>query len=151
MSRPYERLWSLIAAAFPKAGAFKKHVDKLSGPDLVTLYADCIAASDEVRPKYEGPFVPELDGCLSEDDMEDLTDWILGQGYDVWLKARAADDAALVAQYQAMQAERDGDGGRWKGETPPIAPAFFGSYARRFDQKQFLDLVEAELDSRVGR
>lgn len=151
MTRPYERLWSLLESSERDPDRFEALVAKLDADELVKCYADVIDASGDVRPKWEGPLVPDLGGCLSEDATEDLTDWIVGQGYDVWAKACGADDEALVVLFEEASRERVGDDeGRWGGRrTPPIGPAFYASYVRRFDEDDFWDALEAELDSRV--
>ncbi len=128
MSRPYERLWTLLEATLPSPEAFQQKVDMLSGPELVALYADTIDASGELR------------GHAADQDA--LADWILGQGFEVWSAAREADEATLAA--------RGGLPSRWKDKTPPMAASFSAAYARRFDGDEFFDLVDDELEQRNG-
>ncbi|MCY1061785.1 hypothetical protein [Nannocystis sp. SCPEA4] len=151
MTRAYARLWELLDASMPDPNRFDALVAEQSADQLVELYADVIDASAEVRVKWEGPYIPELDACLSEDSCEDLTDWIVGQGHDYWSRACGADDEALAAMWQESVREREAGRGRWTARTPPIGPKFFSSYARRFDNDdgQFLEAVEAELDARA--
>lgn len=148
MTRAYARLWDLLDASMPDPARFHALVAELDEDLLVVLYADVVDASAEVRAKWEGPFVPELDGCLSEDSCEDFTDWVVGQGHDYWSRARGGDDEALAAMWRESGAEQQAGGGRWTGKTPAIGPAFFNSYAARFDRKQFLEAVEDELACR---
>lgn len=151
MTRAYANLWDLLDASMPDPDRFHALVAEQDADRLVELYADVVDAGAEVRVKWEGPYIAELDGCLSEDSCEDLTDWIVGQGHDYWSGACGADDEALAAMWQESRRERDAGRGRWTGPTPAIGPAFFNSYARRFDNDsgQFLEAVEAELDARA--
>jgi hypothetical protein len=151
MSRPYERLWALIEASMPNPDRFAAMVDELSEAQLVECYADVIDASGEVREKWEGPYIPDLEACLSEDSCRDLTDWVVGQGHEYWSNARGRDDEALAAMFAENLRERTGAHGRWNGETPAIGPAFYNSFDERFDDEdcQFLDAVEAVLDARM--
>ncbi|MBZ5715907.1 hypothetical protein [Nannocystis pusilla] len=151
MTRAYAHLWELLDASMPDPDRFAALVAEQSAEQLVALYADVVDASSEVRDKWEGPYIPELDACLSEDSCEDLTDWIVGQGHDYWSRARGADDEALAAMWQEAGREDEAGRGRWNAETPAIGPSFYDSYARRFDDEdgQFLDAVEAELEARA--
>ena len=151
MSRPYEPLWTLIDACMPDPGLFKAKVDELGVDELIKRYADVVDASSEVREKWEGPYIPDLDACLSEDSCEDFSDWVVGQGHEYWAAARGRDDAALAAMFAENVRERSSKRGRWSGETPAIGPAFYNSYDERFDndEDQFLDAVDAELEARA--
>jgi hypothetical protein len=153
MSRAYERLWGLIEASLPDPGRFAALVDELDEEGLIELHADVIDARSEVRDKWEGPYIPELNGCLSEDSCEDFTDWVVGQGYAYWSAARERDDAALAALWAESVRERGGEAGRWNGRTPAIGPAFYASFDARFDNDEFefLEGVEAELEARARR
>lgn len=150
MSRPYERLWALIEASMPNPARFKALVNELSAEQLVECYADVIEASGAVRDKWEGPYIPDLKTCLSEDSCEEFTDWVVGQGHEYWSNARGRDDEALAAMFEEHDRET-GKRGRWKGKTPAIGPAFYVSFNARFDNKasQFLKAVDAVLDARA--
>ena len=150
MNRDYPRVWAILEATMPDPERFFAQVDALNADELVMLYADVIDARDEVRCAWEGPFIPELDSHLSEDSTEDLTDWIVGQGYAYWQRAIEAEDAALATMLSESEAERETPSGRWNERTPVIGPAFFNSYAKRFDADVFLDAVDAELKARHG-
>ncbi len=136
----------------PDPARFAARVEALSAEQLIELGADAIDARSEVREKWEGPFIPDLEGCLSEDSCEDFTDWVLGQGHDYWWAARGRDDEALAAMFAEDVRERNGARLRWSGRTPAIGPAFFNSYNRRFPNEafEFLDGVDAELAARAG-
>src|SRR5574338_1514895 len=99
MTVPYARLWALIDGSMPDPGRFAARVAELDAQQLVELYADVIDASAEVRAKWEGPYIPDFDGHLSEDSCEDFTDWVVGQGHEYWSRARGADDETLAAMW----------------------------------------------------
>lgn len=151
MTRAYARLWDLLDASMPDPNRFQALVNQQGADLLVKLYADVVDASAEVREKWEGPYVSELDAHLSEDGCEDLTDWIVGQGHDYWSRACGLDDEALAAMWQESGREDEAGHGRWTARTPAIGPAFYNSYAARFDDDdgQFLDAVDAELEARA--
>lgn len=151
MSRPYERLWALIEASMPDPERFKALVGDLNAEQLIELHADVIDARSEVREKWEGPYIPDLAACLSEDSCEDFTDWVVGQGHAYWSAARGRDDDALAVMFAEDVRERSSKRGRWHGETPAIGPALFNSFDARFDNDefQFLDAVDAELEARA--
>jgi hypothetical protein len=152
MIRPYERLWTLIEASMPDPGRFTALVGELGAEQLIALHADVIDARSEVREKWEGPYIPDLEGCLSEDSCEDFTDWVVGQGYEYWRAARGRDDEALAGMFAEDVRERSHKRGRWHGATPAIGPAFYASFDARFDNDkyQFLDAVDAELEARAA-
>ena len=139
VTRPYDRLWSFLDATAPNPQAFLAKVETLTGPELVALYTDTIDASGELPARVAG---------LSDDEREDLADWLLGQGYEVWKAACDADEVAMTAHFDDFSAEQDGDLRRWKGATPPVAPSFYGSFSRRFGADDFFDLVDEELERR---
>lgn len=135
----------------PDPRRFEALVGELSAQELVERHADVIDARAEVRDKWEGPYIPELGACLSEDSCEDFTDWVVGQGYEYWAAARGADDEALARMFAEDVRERGHKRGRWHGETPAVGPALYASFDARFDndELQFLEAVDAALAARV--
>jgi len=155
MQRSYENLWSMLAASIPDRRHFADAVAALDREGLIQRHADVIQARDEIRMKYDGPYIDEKIEYLSEDSTEDLADWIVGQGHDYWTRARGADDATLAAMFAEYAAERRGAPGRWDGRTPPMGPSFYESNRKRFenhddDDDEFLDAVLAELELRAA-
>ncbi len=140
MPRRFEELWALIDASVPDPERFAAAVEGLDQDALIERYADVFAARQAVRVKWAGPWIDAAIGHLSEDSTEDLCDWIVGQGSEIWAGACGAADATLVALFHAAHAER-GRPGRWRGRTPEIGPALFNAYARRCDGDEFHDRV----------
>lgn len=122
-------LLTLVDSARPSVAALRERLDALDADALVELLADLVDAAAEVRVKWEGPFDPSLGVCWSEDSTEDLTDWIVSQGTDVWRAARGATDEALIELARARQAEGTASG-RWNDGTPPLRGLIHAAYRR---------------------
>lgn len=94
------RLWALLAKAKGKRAAFDKALSALSDEALIELAALALNAAHAIRAPYEGPFIPSLDACLSEDSTEDFTNWIVDQGEAHWRALVGADDATLATLFE---------------------------------------------------
>ena len=153
MQRPYDDLWAMLAASMPERRRFADAVAALDREGLIQRHTDVIQARNEIREKWNGPYIDEKIEHLSEDSTEDLEDWIVGQGHEYWTRARGADDCTLAAMFAEYAAERQGARGRWDGRTPAIGPSFYESNRARFpdddDGDEFLDAVHAELELRA--
>ena len=144
MQRPHAELWLMLAASMPERRRFADAVAALDREGLIQRHADVIQARDEIRMKWDGPYIDAEIGHLSEDSTEDLADWIVGQGHAYWARARGADDPTLAAMFAEYAAERRGAPGRWDGRTPPMGPSFHASNHARFpDEEEHEDLLDA--------
>jgi hypothetical protein len=144
-------LLALIDETRPSAAALRERIDALDVDALVELLADLVDAAAEVRVKWEGPVDPSLGrggDCWSEDWTEDVVDWIVAQGTEVWLAARGASDEALLELGRAYDAEQ-ARGGRWDEPTPPLRGLIHAAYARlKGDGLAIFDHLERVLAAR---
>lgn len=94
------RLWDRIRDAAGKKAAFKKALLGCSDEELIELAALALNAAHAIRAPYEGPFIPSLNACLSEDGMEDFANWAVDQGRACWLPLVGADDVVLARTFE---------------------------------------------------
>ena len=126
-------LLALVDATRPSIAALRERLAALDADALVELLADLVDAAAEVRVKWEGPCDPSLGAegqCWSEDSTEDLVDWIVAQGTEVWLTARGASDAFLLALARARDEEEQAGSGRWDAGTPDLRGLIHAAYRR---------------------
>ena len=142
------RLFALLAETQPDPAALEARLATLDPAALIVLAADVVDASADVRPKWEGPYVPERGVCFSEDSTEDLTGWIVAQGEPYWRGLVGAGDEALLAAAAERDRERaDVAGGRWSGRTPHVGGLIFRAY-RRSGAGDWFEALERELSTR---
>ena len=127
-----DRLWDVIS----RGGGSRKKLEALleacTREELITLGALALEARHAVRAPWEGPEVPGMDGPLSEDGTENLTEAIVSAGRARWRDARGADDATLGIEY-----------GR-KRKAVAVGPLIYVVYQRRFGDDYF-DALEARI------
>ena len=134
------RLWDRIREAKGKKAAFKRSLVGCSDEELIELAALALNAAHAIRAPYEGPFIPSLNACLSEDGTEDFANWVVDQGRERWLPLVGADDVALARIF-----ETDYDR---KGVN--AAASIFVVASERLGGDAYFDALERVLDASEG-
>jgi hypothetical protein len=142
--------WDTLDGARPNLNVLAQVLEAMSRDQLVEfarLYRD---AAQAVCPYWHGPTVDDI--RFSEDDTEDLCNWIVSQGKRIWLEAVAASKTLepFVRRYWAAEAGTRG-AGAWNEDVSNEAyrgyqsPAYiaYGVFAARFDE----DLYEILQDN----
>ena len=106
--RPFipDWFWEIIDSTRPDLLALALRLEQLSRKDLLRYSHFYQVASDAVCHAWEGPFIDDEIGHLSEDSTEDLTDWIVSGGKESWLYATEPDVDLVALFLLSVQAER---------------------------------------------
>jgi hypothetical protein len=134
------RLWDRIRDAKGNKGAFKKSLEACGDEELIELAALALNAAHAIRAPYEGPFIPSLNACLSEDGTEDFANWVVDQGRARWLPLVGADDVALA---RIFESDYDRKGVNAAASIFVVASARLGGDA-------YFDALESVLDEAEG-
>jgi len=131
------RFWRLLEAAFPSKDRLIASLDALPRQELVAFVIHVEAARWEVREEWEGPFIHDNVGHLSEDGTQNLTDWIVSQGEAFWRGACGASDEVLrdlfFEREDAVDRGDRGLGGSWlEDRRRPLAPGEVCSVTRKY-------------------
>lgn len=81
--------WKLIEQAWSDFELLCNQLRTMDLQRLEQFVAWFVLASQYTRDPWDGPYVSEIGGHLSEDDMQDLNDWIVAQGKRAWVYARS--------------------------------------------------------------
>jgi hypothetical protein len=140
------RFWRLLEAAFPSKDRLIAALDALPRQELVAFVIHVEAARWEVREEWEGPFIDDNIGHLSEDGTQNLTDWIVSQGEAFWRGTCSASDGVLRDLFFEHEdaAHDEAHPRHWVGGGGTLSPwcSASASYRRRFGEG-LLDEVEA--------
>jgi hypothetical protein len=146
-------LWQVIEQSDHDEDRLAAQLAALDRETLLALAAQALDARFAVRAPWDGPFVPSVGGCLSEDDTDDLADWVVGQGRAVWMELVEADDAGLVAAFERMYAQKRDAGfpGAWRPDaSASVQGQIYQTYTDRFGDDfhealhSFIDAAEAQ-------
>ena len=88
--------WELLEKHKPNIDRLESSLRVLERPLLEKFLVYYHIASEMSCEPWNGPYINDSIGNLSEDSTEDLTDWIVAQGIDAW--AYSQTDAANWTQ-----------------------------------------------------
>jgi|GEM_PF-4036929 len=83
--------WDLLSRSWLDEDALRTSLEELDDPLLEKFVVYFHLANQYTRDPWDGPYISEVGGELSEDSTEDLNDWIVVQGFSAWNYARSVD------------------------------------------------------------
>jgi hypothetical protein len=99
-----ERWWRLLREVFPSTERLQAQLRGLERDDLLDFAGFVAECTSAVREPWQGPFIDDAVGHLSEDSTQDLADWIVTQGKSYWSDAVGANDEHLRACFELSHA-----------------------------------------------
>jgi hypothetical protein len=101
--------WDLIQECRPVLKNLEKRLEAMPRDQLEKYMVYYDIASEHICEPWDGPYIDESVGNLSEDGTEDLTDWIVSQGRSVWEYALSPRADFKVLFYLSVGEEPDHD------------------------------------------
>ncbi len=100
-----EWFWSLIETTKPSLALLIERLEALSQAELEQWQRAYELAAAAIVPYWDGPDMGGNLGVLSEDSTEDLCEWIVSQGRELWQRATGpgADLIYLAHLYQRAE------------------------------------------------
>ena len=134
--------WALLDESRPSLQALALLLEGLPRERLIQFAQLYRAAAEEVCDYSRGPVVDDIQ--FSEDDTEDLCNWVVGQGQSMWQRALSlgADLEPIVRLYWATEAKHGRSPLAWTLEVDNTAyhgyqaPEYIahGVFAERFGE-----------------
>ncbi len=119
-SEPPDWFWSMLDEARPSLSTLAASLEALPRERLVSFAQNYLNAAHAVCDTWDGP---TLDGTdFSEDDTEDLNNWIVSAGREYWRAAVSmrGDLEQVIREYWANLAQ----GGTWSHDA--LRPEYRG-------------------------
>ena len=130
MEQPPDWFWSVIEQAKPSLGRLATWLEAASEEEVVQFALAYDLAAEQLADSWDGPHVDDVP--YSEDDTEDLCDWVVSQGRGLWRAAMAREiDLRELARLE-LASER-GETSECPGWAADVSnPAYDGSLAPRY-------------------
>ena len=141
-----ERWWRLIGEAFPSTERLTAQLRALERDELLDFAGFVAESKLAVREPWEGPFIDDAIGHLSEDSTGDLTDWVVTQGQPYWSEAVESTDEHLRKCFE-LQEEVDKPGHPRAWQPIPVlhlTGTVFNVWCERFDGDELLDFMSGQ-------